>query len=192
MKSKYKTYNNASIVPVSCGTDQGTAFFVAPDLLLTARHILVDAEDNEDAVAIEICNTSYFCSVVWMGDDTNRIDLAILKCTDYVCPTPLRLLALPSDRRDIDLTICGYPYENGGGRNQFEIPVTPISNVAGREYDVITAPTTLLSFASYKGFSGSPVLNDSGSVVGVVTDQMNAVLGYKSLVAIVELLAEKD
>ncbi|MCR4798904.1 MAG: trypsin-like peptidase domain-containing protein [Bacteroidales bacterium] len=192
MKSKYKTYNNASVVAVSCGSSQGTGFFVAADLLLTARHILADAEYNEDPVIIEVGDASFVCNIEWKGDDTNMIDLAILKCSDFnCCPTPLRLLALPSDRRDIDLTICGYPYENGGGRNQFEIPVTPISNVVGREYDVIAAPTALLSFASYKGFSGSPVLNDSGSVVGVVTDQMNAVLGYKSLVAIVELLAEQ-
>lgn len=190
MKSKYKTYNNASIVPLFCGTDQGTAFFVDKDLLLTARHVLADAEDNGDTVTIEIDNTSYFCNIVWEGDTTNLIDLAILKCRDYVCPAPLRLLALPSDRKDIDLTICGYPYANGGGRNQFEIPVSPTANVSGREYDVISAPETLLSFVSYKGLSGSPVLNDSGSVVGVITDQMNTVLGYKTLASITDTLGE--
>lgn len=191
MKSKYKTYNNASIVPVVCGADQGTAFFVAGDLLLTARHILADAADNGDAVIIKVGDSSYPCGIVWEGDNSNFIDFAILKCNACICSSPMKLLALPSDRRDVDLTVCGYPHENGGGRNQFEIPVTPISNVTDREYDVITSPATLLSFVSYKGFSGSPVLNDSGSVVGVITDQMNTVLGYKSLAAVVDILAEQ-
>ena len=47
MKSKYKSYNNASIVPIVCGSDQGTAFFVAADKLLTARHVLADADEND-------------------------------------------------------------------------------------------------------------------------------------------------
>ncbi len=158
--------------------------------MLTARHILADAVDNEDDVAIHVGNTSFSCNIVWMGDSDNMIDLAILKCSDYVCPEPLRLLALPPDRRDIDLTVCGYPHENGGGRNLFEISVSPTATVNGREYDVITAPTSLLSFVSYKGLSGSPVLNDSGSVVGVLTDQMNIVLGYKALATVRDILAE--
>lgn len=191
MKTRYKAYSNASVVPVECGSDQGTAFFVADDLLLTARHLLSDAEDNGDVVFIKMGDETLLCDIVWEGDSNNLIDLAILKCNGYKSPSPLKLLALPSDRRGVDLTVCGYPYENGGGRNQFEIPVAPISNVSNREYDVIAAPATLLSFNSYKGFSGAPVLNELGSVVGVITDQMNTVLGYKSMAAVMDALSEQ-
>ena len=154
MRMRYKAYNNSSIVPVACGSDQGTAFFVSGDMLLTARHILADANENGDVVFIQVGNTEYSCSIEWAGDIDNLLDLAILKCSDYVCPEPIKLLALPADRRDIDLTVCGYPHEKGGGRNQFEIPITPTTNITGREYDVIAAPSVFLSFASYKGFSG--------------------------------------
>lgn len=191
MKSKYKSYNNASIVPIVCGSDQGTAFFVAADKLLTARHVLADADENGDSVMIRVGEESHPCTIVWQGDNGNLIDLAILQCAEYQCPLPLKLLSLPPDRRDIDLMVCGYPHENGGGINQLEIPVTPVSNVQGREYDVITAPSSLLGFSSYKGFSGSPVLNEAGSVVGVLTDQLNTVLGYKSIASVVDVLAEQ-
>lgn len=192
MKSNYKTYNNASIVTVTCGSEQGTAFFVKENLLLTARHILADADDNGDPVFIGIGGMSYLCHMIWSGDANNPVDLALLECAGIKCPSPIRLLSLPPDRKDVELMICGYPYENGGGRNQFEIPVTTITTVANREYDVITAPETLLPFVSYKGFSGSPVLNNSGSAVGVITDQLNTVLGFKSIASVVDQLAEQD
>ena len=191
MKSKFKSYNNASIVTVKCGSDQGTAFFVKEDLLLTARHILADAEENDDSVIIGIGRMNYYCDVLWKGDANNMVDLALLRCSGVTCPSPLRLLSQPPERKDIELVVCGYPHDNGGGRNQFEIPVTPIATVNDREYNVITAPGTLLPFVTYKGFSGSPVLNDSGSVIGVITDQLNAVLGFVSIALIVDLLAEQ-
>ena len=192
MKSKYKTYNNASVVTVTCGSDQGTAFFVKENLLLTARHILADAEENGEQIYIGVGCMNYACNVVWKGDSSNPVDLAILECSGFPCPSPIRLLSLPPERKDVELVVCGYPHENGGGRNQFEIPVATIGTIADREYDVITAPETLLPFVTYKGFSGSPVLNDSGSAVGVITDQLNAVLGFKSIASVVDLLAEQD
>ena len=192
MKSNYKTYNNASIVTVTCGSEQGTAFFVKENLLLTARHILADADDNGDPVFIGTGGMSYLCHMIWSGDANNPVDLALLECAGIKCPSPIRLLSLPPDRKDVELMVCGYPYENGGGRNQFEIPVMTITTVANREYDVITAPGTLLPFVSYKGFSGSPVLNNSGSAVGVITDQLNTVLGFKSIASVVDQLAEQD
>ena len=39
-KLKSQIYN--SIVPIVCGSERGTAFFISPDTLLTARHIIVD------------------------------------------------------------------------------------------------------------------------------------------------------
>ena len=41
---KAKIYN--SVVPIICGGERGTAFFISPDTLLTARHIIVDYIDS--------------------------------------------------------------------------------------------------------------------------------------------------
>lgn len=188
MKPRFKINTNSSVVSVECGSEHGTAFYVTEELLLTARHILADAAENSEHVVIYVADNRFTCDIVWMGDAANHLDLAILKCTGYKCPTPLQLLALPPDRKGLELTICGYPYEQGGGINQFEIAVTPVNNVTGREYDVITVPETFLGFSSYKGFSGAPVLNETGAVVGLTTDQMNAVLGYRSVFSISEVL----
>ena len=38
----------SSIVPVECGDEKGTAFFVTPDTLVTARHVVADKEIAEN------------------------------------------------------------------------------------------------------------------------------------------------
>ncbi len=43
-----------AIVPVICGSNKGTAFFIKDDTLLTARHILEDyAVNNEEVFNVE-------------------------------------------------------------------------------------------------------------------------------------------
>ena len=51
--------------------------------------------------------------------------------------------------------------------------------------------TDSFGFNSYEGFSGSPVINDFGMVVGIETDQLYYSLGYLSIAAI-KALVEKE
>ena len=52
-----------AIVPVLCGNNKGTAFFIKDDTLLTARHIFEDyAIDNEE-VYIRINNKRIKCQI---------------------------------------------------------------------------------------------------------------------------------
>ena len=49
----------------------------------------------------------------------------------------------------------------------------------------------LFGFYSYSGFSGSPVLNEFGYAIGVVTDQLHRSLGYTSINSIVQALPKE-
>ena len=51
-----------AIVPIICGSNRGTAFFIKDDTLLTARHILVDNAGNNDDVTVKIGNKIGFVS----------------------------------------------------------------------------------------------------------------------------------
>lgn len=51
----------SSIVPVECGNEKGTAFFVTPDTLVTARHVVADKEMNDSPVLI---STNHLCCVM--------------------------------------------------------------------------------------------------------------------------------
>ena len=52
-----------AIVPIICGSNRGTAFFINENTLLTARHILEDNAVNNDDVTVKIGNKFIKCIV---------------------------------------------------------------------------------------------------------------------------------
>ena len=57
-----------------------------------------------------------------------------------------------------------------------------------QDFDTAVVRTDSLALESYKGFSGSPVLNEKGSVIGVALKQISGSLGYCSVNSIKERL----
>ena len=82
----------ASVVPVKCGDDRGTAFFISPDTLITARHIVVDNVLNAQPVLIAT-GEDVLCDVVPIAEDGEKVDVVLLKCKDYRQDDFLKLLS---------------------------------------------------------------------------------------------------
>ena len=72
----------SSIVPVECGDEKGTAFFVTPDTLVTARHVVADKEMNGSPVLIST-KPPVLCDVIYIAAEGDNIDVVLLKCRDY-------------------------------------------------------------------------------------------------------------
>ena len=72
-----------AIVPVKCGSNRGTAFFIEKDTLLTARHILEDYAINEEKVLIQIGNKSVECQVQDIAEEEDPVDVVILRTNVY-------------------------------------------------------------------------------------------------------------
>ena len=89
--------------------------------------------------------------------------------------------------------IVGYPRELGNGVDYFGVTVKNSRKKADLKggFDRMVVRTDNFGFNSYEGFSGSPVINDFGKVVGIETDQLYYSLGYLSIAAIKELV-EKE
>lgn len=169
----------SSIVPVECGNEKGTAFFVTPDTLVTARHVVADKEMNDSPVLIST-KTPVLCDVIYIAAEGDNIDVVLLKCRDYQQNDSLRLLAAEFNE-ERQLTITGYPKEFGNCTELISIEVRDRLGTPKEDYDSMVVRTDALAFTSYKGFSGSPVLNESGSVIGVVVNQYSGSLGYVSI-----------
>lgn len=73
-KLKSQIYN--SIVPIVCGSERGTAFFISPDTLLTARHIIVDYIESNHAEEIIIeTGKTILCTPIFLAEEGDNIDI---------------------------------------------------------------------------------------------------------------------
>lgn len=170
-----------AIVPIHCGSKNGTAFFVEPNRLITARHVVSDALRNNTPVEVILKGTIIICSKTEvLGTDNDLSDVTILTVDKYTHPSVLQLLSIPPTVKK-KLFVAGYPLEIGNNRDLFDFEIHNSTTVTGNEYDVVASPKELIPFTSYRGFSGSPVITDDGFVVGVITDKISRVVGYSTV-----------
>lgn len=171
-----------AIVSISCGSRKGTAFFVEPNRLLTARHVVLDALRNNAPVNVACKDAIRVCSKVEaFGTENEKSELTVLTIDNYTHGTTIPLLALPS-KIDKKLFVAGYPLEIGNNRDLFDFEIHHTHPVTDNEYDMVASLKELIPFTSYRGFSGSPVITDEGFAVGVITDKLARVVGYSSVI----------
>ena len=169
-----------AIVPILCGSNRGTAFFINENTLLTARHILADNAVNNDDVTIKIGNKLVKCIVEPIAKEEEPIDVVLLRTERYKHGYWLPLLAAVFNE-ERDLCIMGYPREIVNGEDIICIDVHDRIGTTRQDFDTAVVRTDSLALDSYKGFSGSPVLNEMGSVIGVTLKQLYGSLGYCSI-----------
>lgn len=179
-----------AVVPVVCGIYRGTAFFIAPETLLTARHIVVDADSDDELIYVLVGDQKVECSVEFLSSE---VDAAILHTKNFKQDSIFCLPLLSGEMIKQELSIIGYPYELGNCIDYFIIKVENWKDRGAirNGFDIFVRRIDNNAFQSYRGFSGSPVINHNNQVVGIVTDQFTGTLGYLSLKNISEELSTK-
>lgn len=190
--SNIDKYAGKSIVPIRCADVQGTCFYIGSNYFLTAYHNVSDAEFDNSAVIVTINNKEYPCQFIKLIE----MDVAILKSYDDIdelISEPIKLLNTPF-KEGLELQIIGYPQEIGNGIDFFNVGIKNVRELSNcnRGFDIIVQRTDAFGFYSYSGYSGSPVINEFGYAIGVVTDQIHKTLGYTSIKSIDAELAKHN
>ena len=178
------------VVPVWCGSERGTAFFISPTKLLTAFHVVAEyvADDSDIFISVNGITTECNCEELAKGRD-----IAILTCVSYKneC-SPYSLLASDCRKGQV-LSVVGYPEELGNGVDAFSFSVVNVRTITSipNQFDIVVRRIDTFALSTYMGMSGSPVVNDFGSVVGIVTDELYNSLGYTSIHSVTEDLTQK-
>lgn len=185
-----------AIVSVEANGVHATAFFISPTQLLTARHFVIDAEVEEgekDVINFVVDDVKHYCTYCEIAD--RGYDVVLLTTQSYCqqkdfCIELLATEMIPNQK----LVIIGYPKELGNNIDYFSVNVENYKDCKefAMGFDILVRRTEDSIFQSYKGFSGSPVLNQCNQAVGIVTDQFSSSLGYMSLYRMSNALASKD
>ena len=197
LSDKQKQYG---IIRVSCGRKRGTAFRVSDGTLLTARHIVEEYFLHHMPVLVYYDDIPEQYDAVSVDATELMVDVALLTPTvegqvySHIDNLEEELPLLSIDYRyaiDMHLTIVGYPEELGEGASQIEIKVRNHSEIKNKKYDVLTVREDFFELRMYIGFSGAPVVTESGNVIGVVSTETYGKLGYCSVNHIYDKLSSR-
>ena len=157
-----------SICHIFCGEECGNGYLVAPDLVLTADHVVGPFFENGTKVDVCFdCESPVTCEVL-STQDSPSMPLTILRLTSardcgtfYVGDGSLPPKASAS--------ICGFPSFNSITADKVDLeyvkPIDPPMNDCNASFKPLEERRE-----SFKGFSGSPVFVN-GLVVGIALEE---------------------
>lgn len=156
--------NETLIVQIICDKEIGTAFYVAPDLLLTAYHTVSSFNEDGNNIIKDIQDGDLRFKVVNNYDD---IDVSVLKVMGRTSKGYYKLQAR-HNRIGEEFASFGYPDKssNSGLRLCGIISQKIFNSVA--DYGLYA--NDVEDSYDYQGMSGAPILLDN-KVVGVVIEQ---------------------
>lgn len=176
-----------TIVSVTCGDTQGTAFLVAPGYFLTARHVVINNLYNGTPIFITYKGVQYIADKA--ENIAAGIDLAVILAMNYAPALVLNLnnyllplVAVPKSHLVGEIyTIIGFPNEIGNGIDQVALEIKGEMTVSNKSYEIVTSRVGNFNFSRYDGLSGSPIINGRNAIIGIAVVEVGNKLAFVSI-----------
>lgn len=171
------------IVRIVCGKEVGTAFYVAPDLLLTAYHTVACYSDDAENIVKDSTDGDLHFEVI---RNIEEFDISILKVSAR-SEKDFYGLQAHHLRIDEDVESFGYPDKNSDGGLRLYGKIN--QKVYGKPANYQLCPKDISDLYDYQGMSGAPILIRD-KVVGIVIEQTGNHLSFVSVEIISSVLTE--
>lgn len=171
------------IVRIICDKEVGTAFYVAPDLLLTAWHTVASyKESGKNIVKDAEGDLRFFVNSVY-----ENVDLAVLTVKDRKSKDRLSLL---SHRIKIGEKFVSYGYPDITKEDGLRIQGRITQRIAFSTGDFKLRTEDVDDTFDYQGMSGAPIIQ-AENVIGFVIEQDGGNLNIVSVGKFAEILKEE-
>lgn len=148
---------------VAAQVSSGTAFAVAPELLITNQHVVARCS----SIDVVVTNARRSASIV---DADAKTDLALLRVSGLVGATA-RLRTPPNIRLGESVMVFGFPL-TGALSSDGNFTAGLVSALRGLRD---TAGTLQITAPVQPGSSGGPLMDSAGLVIGVVQAKLDAI-----------------
>ena len=178
------TLVESSVVKIIYKKENATGFFITADTIMTAYHIFLDSEIDEDSIFFRKNNDTgiYNASILHIDKEN---DICLLKVTNE------NSSYLPLTETTIQINnnwnSFGFPYK--GVNDGLRIFGTINQLVRDEKYDFTLNCSNIESGYDYSGLSGAPILS-FGRVIGLTLKQLDNKIGAISINKIVDLLSK--
>lgn len=177
------TLVESSVVKIIYKKENGTGFFITTDTIMTAYHIFLDSEIDEDSIFFHTNKGEIYNASILHIDIEN--DICLLKVTNE------NSSYLPLTETSIQINnnwnSFGFPYkEDNQGLRIFG---TINQLVKNEKYDFTLNCSNIESYYDYSGLSGAPIMS-SGRVIGVTLKQLDNKIGAISINKIADMLSK--
>jgi hypothetical protein len=173
-----------SCVKITCGADQGTAYFVSKNLLVTAFHVIMDGIEIGEEIFISASAGQLKCSVVANDKD---LDISLLSVdTDNEVYLPLLSSVIKVNEK---CETYGYPYKGQSDDISLSGKINQV--LINSKCDFVISDINIDKNYDYEGLSGAPIVVN-GKVIGVVLRQMDDRIGAISIGKVKEFLVSHE
>ncbi|MGV0854182.1 trypsin-like peptidase domain-containing protein [Empedobacter brevis] len=168
------TQLQSSVVKIVYKIENGTGFFIANNIILTAYHLFLDDTIEEGAIQIFLQGGHVESCTILYTDEEN--DICLLKCNaehDSYLPltqTPIRI--------NENWESYGYPYQ--GEQEGLRIYGDINQLIEDEKYDFILNCKDIESGYNYEGLSGAPIMS-TGRIIGIALRQLDDKIGAISI-----------